>query len=299
MKIEFMYSPAYDLMYHILAHMEVNNASNLYSEEYINQIKQAKAGQFADLTAELAPLTAYYNENFDRLAMINFLPFYCSDVNALIHTLTHFEGFTAEDKEVFILPLIEIMKAENIFYEPYRMQLHGHTAASRAKLESYLSANLTKYRKLFVYWKKEHAIVGMSYSMHCNGRGFGSPQASAFSAIVPLVNDENHYETTFLQILHEYTHQFTDALLQQNIRMDDGSHFLSEQMVILFDYYLIKELCPEDVSAYFRYLSPEVETGGPIMTEDILFQIFGVPEHLNRMLTDLVNKISEVTYEHT
>ena len=79
MKIEFMYSPAYDLMYHILAHMEINNASNLYSEEYINQINQAKAGQFADLTAELAPLTAYYNENFDRLAMINFLPFYCSD----------------------------------------------------------------------------------------------------------------------------------------------------------------------------------------------------------------------------
>ena len=38
MKIEFMYSPAYDLMYHILAHMEINNASNLYSEEYINQI---------------------------------------------------------------------------------------------------------------------------------------------------------------------------------------------------------------------------------------------------------------------
>lgn len=295
MKIEFMYSPAYDLMYHILAHMEINNASNLYSEEYINQINQAKAGQFADLTAELAPLTAYYNENFDRLAMINFLPFYCSDVNALIHTLMHFDGFTAENKESFILPLIEIMKAENIFYEPYRLRLHEQAASSRTTLEDYLSTELTKYSKLFAYLKKEHAIIGMSYSMTCNGRGFGNPQASAFSAIVPFVNDKAYYKNTFLQILHEYTHQFTDALLQQNISMDDGSHFLSEQLVILFDYYLIKELCPEDVSAYFRYLSPEAETGGPIMTEDVLFQIFGVLEHLNQMLLDLVNKISEVS----
>jgi len=31
------------------------------------------------------------------------------------------------------------------------------------------------------------------------------------------------------------------------------------------------------------------------MTEDVLFQIFGVPEHLNQMLTDLVNKTNEVT----
>lgn len=295
MKIEFMYSPAYDLMYHILAHMEINNASNLYSEEYINQINQAKAGQFADLTAELAPLTAYYNENFDRLAMINFLPFYCSDVNALIHTLMHFEGFTAENKESFILPLIEIMKAENIFYEPYRLRLHEQAASSRTTLEDYLSTELTKYSKLFAYWKKEHAIIGISYSMTCNGRGFGNPQAQAFSAIVPFVNDKAYYKNTFLQILHEYTHQFTDALLQQNISMDDGSHFLSEQMVILFDYYLIKALQPEDVDAYFRWLSPEADAGGPIMTEDVLFQIFGVPEHLNQMLTDLVYKTNEVT----
>ena len=145
-----------------------------------------KAGQFADLTAELAPLTAYYNENFDRLAMINFLPFYCSDVNALIHTLMHFEGFTAENKESFILPLIEIMKAENIFYEPYRLRLHEQAASSRTTLEDYLSTELTKYSKLFAYWKKEHAIIGISYSMTCNGRGFGNPQAPSFSAIVPL-----------------------------------------------------------------------------------------------------------------
>ena len=295
MQIEFMYSPAYDLMYHILAHMEVDNASNLYSEEYIDQIKQAKAGQYADLIAELAPLAAYYNENFDRLAMINFLPFYCSDVNALIHTLTHFDGFSSEDKKAFILPLTELIQKENTFYSSYWNQLHEHAASSRAELESYLSAELTKYRKLFAYWKKEHAIIGISYSITCNGRGFGNPQAPSFSAIVPFTENIAHYKAAFLQILHEYTHQFTDALLQQNIRMDDGSHFLSEQMVILFDYYLIKALQPEDVDAYFRWLSPEADAGGPIMTEDVLFQIFGVPEHLNQMLTDLVNKTNEVT----
>ena len=171
----------------------------------------------------------------------------------------HFEGFTAENKESFILPLIEIMKAENIFYEPYRLRLHEQAASSRTTLEDYLSTELTKYSKLFAYLKKEHAIIGISYSMTCNGRGFGNPQAPSFSAIVPFTENKAHYKATFLQILHEYTHQFTDALLQQNIRMDDGSHFLSEQMVILFDYYLIKALQPEDVDAYFRWLSPEAD----------------------------------------
>lgn len=40
--IEFKYSVVQDLMYHILAHMKVDNPSNLYSEAYIDNVKEIK-----------------------------------------------------------------------------------------------------------------------------------------------------------------------------------------------------------------------------------------------------------------
>ena len=38
MVIDFKYSMVYDLMFHILAHMNVENASNLYSKKYISAV---------------------------------------------------------------------------------------------------------------------------------------------------------------------------------------------------------------------------------------------------------------------
>ncbi len=43
--IEFKYSVVQDLMYHILAHMKVENASNLYSETYIDNVNKIKNGR--------------------------------------------------------------------------------------------------------------------------------------------------------------------------------------------------------------------------------------------------------------
>ena len=40
--MEFVYFYIFDLVYHMLAHMPVNNASNLYSEEYIAKMREAK-----------------------------------------------------------------------------------------------------------------------------------------------------------------------------------------------------------------------------------------------------------------
>ena len=42
MIIEFKYSVIQDLMYHILAHMKVENSSNLYSEAYIDNVNKIK-----------------------------------------------------------------------------------------------------------------------------------------------------------------------------------------------------------------------------------------------------------------
>lgn len=289
MKVEFTYSYVLDLVYHMLAHMTVNNASDLYSEEYIEKIKEAKGGQFEDITESMGQLAEYYNAHFDRLAMVNFLPFGCQDLDALKYMVEQHPYFTVEDKERFLYPFVELLQKESIFYEAYWRSMYDKSAISRANLEAYLTKEWGKYKVLGSYFHKNRAIAGVSYSMTYNGRGLG--HYDAFLAVVPFVEEEKAYKRAFLQLLHEYTHEFTDRMIQHNISMEDGSHAFSENVVILFDYYLIKALCPEDLEAYLYFLSPEAESGDPIMTEEILLSVFELPAQWHEKLQQLVEDI--------
>ena len=42
MQVEFQYAYVWDLVYHMLAHMKVDNPSDLYVEEYIERIRLEK-----------------------------------------------------------------------------------------------------------------------------------------------------------------------------------------------------------------------------------------------------------------
>ena len=55
-------------------------------------------------------------------------------------------------------------------------------------------------------------------------------------------------------LLHEYTHKITDKLLNAEINMHDGSHDLTENMIILFAYYFIKALYGNDGDLCFNGL---------------------------------------------
>ncbi len=75
MNIEYFYKPHIDLIYHILAHIKVNNASDLYSSTYVK--KMAKLQRNATLVVP-DKLIEYYNQNFDKLGIINFIPFFAT-----------------------------------------------------------------------------------------------------------------------------------------------------------------------------------------------------------------------------
>ena len=109
MMIHFQYSAICDLVYHILAHMKVENASDLYSEDYINLISKSKNETESLLCKEVEKITEYYNDNFERLGIINFLPCYCSALEELQNALLTYNDFTDEDKD----GLIEIRKNLN------------------------------------------------------------------------------------------------------------------------------------------------------------------------------------------
>jgi len=292
MKVEFKYSYVFDLVYHVLAHMQVNNPSNLYSEEYIAMIREVKAGQGEDICRALEALGKYYNDHFEQLCMINFVPFQCSELNDLKDMLKAYPGFTSQDREYFIDPFLELLERENSFYMKYWNQLFEESESGRNKLEVYLKKELEKYQQLGKYYQKELALIGISFSMTCNGRGLGN--AAAFMSTVPYAEKEEDYQNVFLQILHEFTHQFTDGLIQQNISMDDGSHYLSEVLVILFDYYLIKKLYPNELKDYLFFMTKGMGMDETIMTEELFLTQYEVSEDWKNKLQLLVEKIAEL-----
>lgn len=290
MRVEFQYAYVWDLVYHMLAHIKVDNPSDLYAEEYIERIRLEKKEQFPDIVEAMANLSGYYNENFNRLGIINFLPFGCPDINALKYVLEQYPGFMPEDREFFVNPFVELLEKEDAFYGDYWRTLFQHAKEKEFQIEDYLERSLEKYGVLGDYFHKSTAVVGLSFSMTCAGRGLmGNPDA--FVTIIPYSQEEEDYSNLFLQVLHENTHQFTDALLQQNICMDDGSHLFSEYIVILFDYYLIKAICPEDLESYLCYLSSALEMEEEKMTEELLLNSFVVPEDWSAKLQQLVQDI--------
>lgn len=288
MVIEFKYSVAQDLMYHILAHMNVENASNLYSQSYIDNVNKIKNGRYDSIAEAVSHLSNYYNKNFERLAVINFLPIKCPSVQALIGVNESYCGFTEIDKKEFVFPLNQLLKSELQFYEDYWSKLYDTTSICRKAFESWLKNEMGKYRALFSYFNKV-AVVGMSYSMTSNGRGCGD--TSSFNAVVPFAYDEREYKSTFYQILHEYTHQFTDNLIGEYIRMDDGSHDISERAVILFDYYLINKLSKEDTDSYLKWVSSLSNVGD--YDEKLFLLVFKISDEINVKLLDLVEKIKK------
>lgn len=287
MVIEFKYSVVQDLMYHILAHMKVENASNLYSKAYIDNVKKIKNGRYDSITEAVSHLSNYYNENFERLGVINFLPFVCSSVQDLIGATENYYGFTETDKKEFIFPLNQLLKSEFEFYEDYWNKLYDSTSIRRKAIESWIKNEMSKYGALFSYFNK-FAVVGMSYSMTNNGRGYGD--TSSFNAVVPFAFDESEYKNIFYQILHEYTHQFTDILIGQSIRMDDGTHDISEKAVILFDYYLIKKLYREDTDSYLKWLGSLAHVDN--CDEKRFLSVFKINDDINEKLLELVEKIT-------
>jgi hypothetical protein len=289
MIIDFKYSMVYDLMFHILAHMKVENASNLYSKKYIDNINKIKNDGHNNIEEKLSCLTKYYNENFERLGIINFLPFYCSSSQEMTIAMENYNGFTETDKERFVFPLNQLINDEYNFYESYWNRLYDTTQILRDEFESQIMKELNKYKVLFSYFKKS-AVVGVSYSLTNNGRGLGDK--NVFNAVVPFVYDKKQYKNSFYQILHEYTHQFTDIMLGGIIKMDDETHSLSENAVVLFDYYLIKKLYKQDINSYFKWIGMLLNID--CSDEKVFLSAFEIKKDINEKLLELVNVISAI-----
>ena len=114
----FRYLPHADLVFHVLAHMRVQNPSDLFSPVYIQNMQPVRKLASFDLSAEIKRLEDGYNRDFQRLGIINFLPFFCEDLPELESLLLQRSSFTQDDLRCFVRPFIDILEREAAVYLP-------------------------------------------------------------------------------------------------------------------------------------------------------------------------------------
>ena len=286
MNIQFKYAKHIDLIFHVLAHMQVNNASDLYSQEYIDEFKLLRNGKELFIPSDIAE---YYNKHFNNVGMINFLPFYSKDFYELKHLILNYNGFTNDDINSFVKQFLLICENESDFYFDFWENKINIVKDECVKAENIIREKLDLYRCIFDYYNKS-ALAFLSLSITRNGRGFGGID-NYFSALIPFPKSLKQINNSFFVLLHEYTHQITDELLRSNINMKDGSHDISENMVILFDYYLITSLDKANVEKYLKWISEISENMDSTITETTFLSIFNVEKSIMEEMDNLLCKI--------
>lgn len=267
--------------------MQVNNASDLYSQEYIDSFKLLRNNKELFIPYDLAE---YYNKHFNNVGMINFLPFYSKDFDELKHLILNYNGFTNDDINLFVKPFLSICENESDFYfDFWENKINIIYKDYCVKAENIIRKKLELYSCVFDYYNKS-ALAFLSLSITRNGRGFGGID-NYFSALIPFPKSLKLINNSFFVLLHEYTHQITNELLKTNINMGDGSHDISESLVILFDFYLIKSLDKANVDKYLEWVSEISGNTDNTITENTLLSIFNVEKSLRDEIDNLLYKI--------
>lgn len=258
--VELRTSPSIDLLYHGLAHLPLDNDASLYSEAYL-----ARSGGDEHLRARLAPLADWYAAHFDRLASVGFLPFLAPDWAATGALLLNHPGYTEEDRARFLRPLLAALDEAAPRYLRWRQNELDRCAAGMALLRARLAD--CPVLAAMVRHTGKPAVAYLSCSLPRNGRGV--LMRDALCAMAPAPATPGEAADAHRQLLHEYTHAWTDGLLDGPIAMDDGTHDLSEGLVLLADDWLYRLCQPAELAAYRAWAGRMLEADGPVTGADI------------------------------
>lgn len=114
--MEIVRSVYTDLIFHIFAHMKVGNASDIYDEAYIASVEK----ELGRKTVIPESVTAYYCANFERLAFVNFLPYFMAKSADEVCFMIRQVGMTTEeDVAKFIDPFCDVIKELSADYVDY------------------------------------------------------------------------------------------------------------------------------------------------------------------------------------
>ena len=219
--------------------MKVNNASDTYDEAYVENMEK----ELSRKTVIPESVTAYYCANFERLAFVNFLPYFMArSVDEVCYMIGQVGMATEEDAEKFIQPFCDVIRELSADYAKY-WEKKAKDNQESCFFESLRGMTNTKLKLL------------ISESLRCNGRA--TIMGDTCIVTLPMPSERYSKQQIFMQLVHECTHMMTDPLIK-SIRMEDGSHDIAECQVMLFDLWLFERDSEELRDAYVKWISQEV-----------------------------------------
>lgn len=247
-----------DLVLHALAHMHVNNASNLYSEKYISIINEEKGTRNfpIDLEKNMEHLSIIYDLGFERLALVNFMPFFVQDLSTLNHALLSRSCFSEKDKTAFLIPFLDLLKNEDAFYLEYWTSKMNARLDTLAHFEEMIHNLLEKVPG---FSSKITFPICISLQLSMTQAGRATMLGDTHLTAVPYPYTEKDFLYSAFQVIHELTHYFTDPLLDSQLSMKDGTHMQSEYLVMVSDYLVLLKYLPDLVGSYLEFADVQGE----------------------------------------
>ena len=242
--LEFRYNRFADLFYYLLAHLHIENAADMYDPAFI-LLMSSRLGYSPDIPRDL-PI--YYDENFDRLSVVNFIPLSVENREACRKEIASCGFLTEDDLQLFVDPLLrlcdEAFEKFNAWWDQKRLET--------AKTEEYAQRRMLMFKHRFKLFFNHPELKNMriifSYTLTRNGRAYVDSRTEVVYLRLP--EKDRDFLPCLFQFLHECTHRITDPLLKKNILMSDGTHDIAEYQVLCFDEYMIDALCPDLSKAY-------------------------------------------------
>jgi hypothetical protein len=241
-----------DLMYHLFSYMDIGtNAASVFSEDYVNDMEdiKKKMGYDNDTKEKMISLSKYFKDNFSDLQYIYFIPFDYKDYDSFSHGLLNEIQYPDKYRKDFYEPLMEVAEQEKDFYKKYWEKKRQEDTKVYEDFCNYLNTNFTSINGLFQYTGCTPKVI-LSYSMNRNGRGYTDKNGNHLVAV--LSPEKDNFTYSYFFILHEFTHNVTDPIINNEVAVNSGEHEIIESLAIYFDYLLLKKENPEMIDSYLK-----------------------------------------------
>ena len=282
-----------DIVFHILNYINLEGLpANMYSKEYIDEFEDFRSKQSNNdykLIEETQKLSVAYKKYFNEVSNVAFIGFYSSSYEELQDRLNSMP-ISTEAKEEFIKPFIQCMDAELSIYTEYWNRIIAEQKNNMDAFISYSNKTLRALEKLFKYAnKKPHYYFCVSLGQG-KGRGINNRFMSAAGCIP---KNEGEQQNAFFQAFHEMTHQITDDKLFTHISMEDGTHSLSEKVVMKTDYYLIQKFEKDLLNDYIQWTAWLHGVSGA--SEKDFLDYYKLPEKEEKEVQEIIDEISNIS----
>jgi hypothetical protein len=249
--LDFGYNRFADLYYYLLAHVPLDNAADVYDPEFAAEM----AGSLGIHPLIPQRVTDYYRSHFDRVAISCFMPLVTDNTRHCREALAACGRLTDENMESFVDPMMEVCERVADPFYAWWEETHREAAQRKQKVYDCFNTLAGKFRPFLEHMGGGQKIL-FSYTLRRNGRAFRQP--GGVTVYLKFPEEDKEIAGCFLQFLHECTHGVTDPLLDRMILMEDGSHDLSEYQVLVFDDFLVRNLYPELLDVYRKWIGEDL-----------------------------------------